>query len=111
MNTKSLLLIGGLGLLAYALIRRQPTASAQAVSEPGQATEVVIFEPIIRGENQAGIPIEVASYYGRPSFIKEEVWGNVRVEYTLALMGGQNPYLWGYEHGFLGSSQLPAGLL
>lgn len=69
------------------------------------------FTPTYIGINPAGLPIEVASAYGRPSFIKEEIWPSVREEFTLALMAGANPYIWGYQHGFLPAAQVPAGLL
>jgi hypothetical protein len=50
MKTKDLLLIGGLGLLAYALAKRQPIASAQATAEPSITEEVKTTEGTLQVE-------------------------------------------------------------
>jgi hypothetical protein len=50
MNTKNLLLIGGLGLLAYALAKRLPVASSQAAEEPFVTEEVKTTEGTLQVE-------------------------------------------------------------
>jgi hypothetical protein len=90
--------------IAYIINGTQYAAATSAFGTPAVQIDRMTI-PISEVSNinfNNPAPVEVSGYYGRPSFIKEEIWAtSVRQEYVTALAAGANPYKWGYEHGFL----------